>query len=53
MTSAKDNVNIETAMVRLYHRIDKEKRITANVASLTHTIKSLTEESPKKQACKC
>lgn len=53
MTSAKDNVNIETAMVRLYHRIDKEKRITANVLSLTHTIKALTEESNKKQNCRC
>lgn len=53
MTSARDNVNIETAMVRLYHRIDKEKRITASVASITHTIKKLTEDTNNKKPCKC
>jgi Ras-related protein Rab-8A len=51
MTSAKDNVNIETAIVRLYHRIDKEKRVVSSVGSLTHTIKRMTEDN--KKPCQC
>lgn len=53
MTSAKDNINIETAMIRLYHRIDKEKRITASVTSLIHVIKQTTEQPQQTRKCSC
>ena len=51
MTSAKDNINIEAAMVRLYHKIDKEKKIINNVATIVLGIKKVGEE--KKSNCRC
>ena len=50
MTSARENINIDTAMVRLYHRIEKEKKAIAATTSLVHTIKLLGE---KDRRCSC
>lgn len=50
MTSARDNINIDTAMVRLYHRIEKEKKAIAATTSLVHSIKLLGQ---KERKCSC
>jgi GTPase SAR1 family protein len=34
VTSAKKNINIEAAMVRLYHKIDKEKKVSATNSTI-------------------
>jgi len=40
-TSAKEKKNIEAAMIRLYHMIDKEKKGVAVLTNITMTIKKM------------
>lgn len=52
VTSAKKNINIERAMIQLYHKIEKEKKIIAT-NSKTHTISLSNNPNNPANSTKC